>query len=97
MLEYWTRKLQTEKQHATYWLGLSYYEEGNLNTTLTFLGQRTISAATQSPWESGARYNLARCYEDLGQLELARQWLESDKDSPQRTGNLLRAKWLAGR
>ena len=44
-----------------------------------------------SPWTPGARYNLARCYEQLGQSSLARQWLESDKESPQRHGNLLRA------
>lgn len=86
---------RTQKQHATYWLGLSYYEEGNLNTTLSFLGKHTISVSPPSPWEGGARYNLARCYEDLGELALARQWLQSDKSSPQQVGNQLRAKWLA--
>jgi tetratricopeptide (TPR) repeat protein len=97
MLERITTMVRTEKQHATYWLGLSYYEEGNFSTTLEFLGQRTIGVSPPSPWDAGARYNLARCYEDLGQLDLARQWLESDKDSPQRTGNLLRARWLKAR
>jgi hypothetical protein len=32
-----------------------------------------------------------------GQWDAARKWLESDKDSPQRDGNLLRAKWIAQR
>jgi tetratricopeptide (TPR) repeat protein len=88
---------RAQKQHATYWLGLSYYEEGNFDSTLEFLGKFTISTDPPSPWESGARYNLARCYEDLGRFDLARQWLESDKTSPQRAGNLLRAKQLAAR
>jgi len=97
MLERITSMVQTEKHHATYWLGLSYYEEGNFTTTLEFMGKRIVGISPKSPWDAGARYNLARCYEDIGQLALARQWLESDKDSPQRSGNLLRAAWLATR
>jgi len=46
------------------------------------------------PWTPAARYNLSRCYEQLGKLDLARQWLESDKDSPQRLGNMVRARML---
>jgi len=88
---------QRVKHHATYWLGLTYYDEGNYNTALEFLGKRTVAISPPSPWDAGARYNLARCYEELGQLDLARQWLESDKDSPQKAGNLLRAEWLAKR
>ncbi len=97
MLDRITTMVQTEKHHATYWLGLSYYEEGNFATTLEFLGKRIVGVSPPSSWDAGARYNLARCYEDLGQLDLARQWLQSDKDSPQRSGNLLRANWLATR
>ena len=56
---------------------------------------RTAEDSPASPWLPGARYNLARCYEELGQFDLARQWLQSDADSPQRHGNLLRARQLA--
>jgi TolA-binding protein len=82
------------KFNATYWLGLTYYEVGKYDTAIEWLGQRTVQVSPPSPWTPGARYNLARCYEQLGNYPLARQWLESDKDSPQRAGNLLRARWL---
>lgn len=94
-LDWITKLVLAEKQHATYWLGLSYYEQGGLDTTLLFLGKHIINVSPPSRFDAGARYNLARCYEDLGRYALARQWLESDTDSPQRTGNLLRARWLA--
>ena len=82
------------KFNATYWLGLTYYESGKFSIATEWLGQRTVEAVPPSPWTAGARYNLARCYEQLGNVEVARQWLESDKDSPQRPGNLLRAQRL---
>ena len=85
------------KLHATYWLGLTYYEAGQYPAAIEWLAERTMEAIPPSPWIPGARYNLARCYEDLGQWDAARKWLESDKDSPQRHGNLLRAKWIAER
>jgi hypothetical protein len=83
------------KFNATYWLALTYYESGKYETAIEWLGQRTVQAVPPSPWTPGARYNLARCYEQLGNVELARQWLLSDDESPQRHGNLLRAKQLA--
>jgi Anaphase-promoting complex, cyclosome, subunit 3 len=83
------------KFNATYWLGLTYVEDGKCETAIEWLGQRTVQTAPPSPWTPGARYNLARCYEQLGKFDLAREWLESDNDSPQRAGNLLRSKWLA--
>ena len=85
------------KHHATYWLGLTYHETGNESAAIEWFVERTLPAVPESPWIPGARYNLARCYEDLGQWDAARKWLESDKDSPQRHGNLLRAKWIAQR
>jgi tetratricopeptide (TPR) repeat protein len=83
------------KFNATYWLGLTYYESGKYETAVEWLGERTVQADPPSPWTPGARYNLARCYEQLGALDVARRWLESDTDSPQRHGNLLRARLLA--
>jgi hypothetical protein len=96
-IENWSNIFRAQKHHATYWLGLSYHEAGNEAGAIEWLAQRTMEAYPPSPWIPGARYNLARCYEDLGQWDAARKWLESDKDSPQRHGNLLRAKWIAQR
>jgi len=81
------------KFDATYWLGLTYYDAGKPGAAIEWL-KRTVEDVPTSTWVAGGRYNLARCYEQLGQLDVARQWLESDKDSPQRYGNLLRAKRL---
>jgi tetratricopeptide (TPR) repeat protein len=94
IIEHYTGVAREGKFNATYWLGLTYYEVGKYDTAIEWLGQRTVQVSPPSPWTAGARYNLACCYEQLGNYSLARQWLESDKDSPQRAGNLLRAKWL---
>lgn len=94
------------KHDATYWLGLTYFEgalategdrqRGNYEAAMEWLEKRTLAASPPSPWVAGARYNLARCYEALGNYDQARKLLESDT-SPQRAGNLLRARMLAGR
>jgi tetratricopeptide (TPR) repeat protein len=94
MLEAYVGIIREMKQGATYWLGLSYYDDNKQEPAIEWL-TRTAEDSPASPWLPGARYNLARCYERLGQFDLARQWLQSDSDSPQRHGNLLRARQLA--
>ena len=94
MLKMFTDIAREGKFHATFWLGLTYYEAGKYDAATEWLGERTVQVSPPSPWTPSARYNLARCYEQLGRIDLAKQWLESDKDSPQRHGNLLRAKGL---
>jgi len=84
------------KQNATYWLGLTFYEQGNYPVAKDWLLNRTLSVKPKSPWTVGARYNLARTHEKLGEFDEARKLYEAD-DSPQRHGNLLRARWLAER
>jgi tetratricopeptide (TPR) repeat protein len=81
------------KFNATYWLGLTYYDAGKPGPAIEWL-TRTVQGSPPSTWVPGGYYNLARCYEQLGNHELARQWLEADKESPQRHGNLLRARSL---
>lgn len=93
-LDLFTQIAREGKFYATYWLGLSYYDAGRYDAAIEWLGERTVQVSPPSPFTPGARYNLSRCYEELGKLDLARQWLESDKESPQRAGNLLRAKLL---
>jgi hypothetical protein len=82
------------KEHATYWLALSFYDDAKYATAVEWLDERVIGAPLPSPWLPGARYNLARSYEALGETEKAIALYEAD-DSPQRHGNRLRAKWLA--
>ncbi len=83
------------KQNASYWMGLVHYEAGNYDAAIEWLDERTIKSPLPSPWLAGARYNLGRSYEALGQNDKAIAWLQADADSPQRHGNLLRAAWLA--
>jgi len=84
------------KQTATYWLGITHYDTGRFETAIDWLKQRTLDTPGENPWKSGARYNLSRTYEALGDLETARKMLLLD-DSPQKHGNLLRARYLRER
>jgi tetratricopeptide (TPR) repeat protein len=93
MLDMFMSIAREGKFDATYWLGLTYYESGKPGAATEWL-TRTVQDSPPSTWIPGGCYNLARCYEQLGNFDLARQWLEADKESPQRHGNLLRAKAL---
>jgi tetratricopeptide (TPR) repeat protein len=94
VLETINTMMTRSKQHASYWLALVHYEAGNYDAAIEWLDERTIKSPLPSPWLPGARYNLARAYEALGQKEKAIAILQAD-DSPQRHGNLLRAARLA--
>jgi tetratricopeptide (TPR) repeat protein len=96
----WQVRLQLQKeiairikQTATYWLGLVHYETGRYETAVDWLGRRTLEANEANAWKNGARYNLSRVREALGELDAARKLLLLD-DSPQKHGNLLRARFL---
>lgn len=84
------------KHTATYWLGITHYDTGRFETAIAWLQQRTLETPDDNQWKPGARYNLSRTYEALGDLEAARKTLLLD-DSPQRHGNLLRARYLRQR
>ena len=61
----------------------------------TGLSVREVNAA-ESPWKSGAHYNLARSLEAEGNFVEAIKLLEEDT-SPQQAGNKLRARELKSR
>jgi tetratricopeptide (TPR) repeat protein len=81
------------KADASYWLGLLSYDVGKYEVAADWLGTRTLKATPDGPWTAGARYNLARTREALGDVAEAIELLQGD-DSPQRHGNLLRARQL---
>ncbi len=93
ILETMVGRMQRVKEHATYWLGLTYFETGKYDTVIEWLDERVLRAPIPGPWMASARYNLARSYEALGQFDKAIALLEAD-DSPQQHGNKLRALWL---
>ncbi|MCI0491945.1 MAG: hypothetical protein L0Z07_03295 [Planctomycetes bacterium] len=80
------------KLGATYWVGLLAFDDGKYEVAADWLSRPEL-AAEDSPWVSGALYNLARTYETQGKIAEAVQLLEEDR-SPQRHGNRFRAKWL---
>ena len=87
------RIYSTVKQRASYALGLLHYDEGRFEAAINWFQERTLKASPETRWANGARYNLARAYEALGQAEEAIELYENN-ESPQRHGNQLRARSL---
>ena len=81
------------KLHASYWLGLLSFDQGRYSAAKDYFQNRTLQDYPESMWTTGARYNLARTHETMGNYDEAIALYESGK-SPQRHGNLLRAKRL---
>ena len=81
------------KQDASYWLGLAQYERGAYDTAIDYFLTRSLEAFPGGTWENGARYNLGRAYESIGDLDRAITLYRSG-NSPQKHGNLLRARRL---
>ena len=90
------RRVNTSaKLNATYWLGLLSFDDGKFDVAADWFRRPELNAA-DSPWKSGALYNLARSLEAEGNFDAAIKLLEEDT-SPQQTGNKLRARELKSR
>lgn len=85
--------LVESKQLATYWLGLLSYELGNYDAAISYLDRLTLEKWPEGPWTDGARYNLARTYEAMGDWQRAVELYETDITT-QLHGNRLRGKRL---
>jgi hypothetical protein len=71
------------------------FDRGNYDSAVQWLGDMLPNIENHGLWQYGARYNLARSYEASGKVQLAIETLESTpQKSPQRHGNLLRARQL---
>lgn len=81
------------KQHATYWLSLIHMDQSRWDAAGNWLEDRVLDGAQPSPWESAARYNLARTLEHQGQIERASELYKTSGD-PQEHGNRLRARLI---
>jgi hypothetical protein len=81
------------KQAATFWLGLMAYDQKDYSVAVDYFRERVIIASPDGPWTAGARYNLGRTYEALGDTEKAIAQYQLDT-SPQSVGNKLRARRL---
>ncbi len=87
---------QQAKQNASYWLGLIAYDQENYRSATDYLSNRTLEAVENNPWTRGAHYNLGRIYEADRQYDKALTEYRTKSPSPDRHGNLLRARWLEG-
>jgi hypothetical protein len=92
-LEMFKGVLVETKQHASFWLGMCQLESGRPDASIEWLKTRTLEAFPNGFWAALARYNLARAYEQQGDLAEAQRLLLSDK-SLQEHGNYLRARLL---
>ena len=88
------------KDVATYWLGTTSMNSGEYKVASDFF--KLIVADEDSRWQQSANYNLGRAYEKLGEknedpdlIAKAISCYEGDRESPQLSGNLLRAKLLS--
>lgn len=88
--------LTETKQHASFWLGMCQLESGRPDAAVEWLKLRTLEPWPDGLWAPLARYDLARAYEQLGDLAEAQRLLLSDK-SLQEHGNYLRARMLEKR
>jgi tetratricopeptide (TPR) repeat protein len=87
---------QNKRDDAVYWLGIIGFEQQAYESAKQYFGAMTLDAPGDNAWTNGARYNLARCYEALGQFPEAIKLYEADR-SAQRNGNHLRAARLKGK
>jgi hypothetical protein len=91
------RMLLQSAQNASYWLGLINYAEDKPAVALDWLERQTLGGRNETVWETGAVYNVGRCYEQLEEYEKALANYKTGEESPSRPGQLVRAKWLEAR
>jgi tetratricopeptide (TPR) repeat protein len=81
------------KVTATYWLGLIQYDTNRFDLAKNWFQQRVLEDGLESDWENAARYNLARTFESLGEIDKATE-LYKFEGLPQEHGNRIRARLI---
>jgi hypothetical protein len=89
------RVVSNAKINATYWLGLLTYDDGKYEVAADWFRRPELNVK-ESPWQPGARYNLARSLESQNLIDEAIPVLENNP-SAQQQGNKLRARELKSR
>jgi hypothetical protein len=75
------------KQCASYWLGLSNLDRGNLSAAEDFFRKRTIEDWPAGIWTDGAAYNLGRSFEITARKEHAEERADRTKAEESRTAS----------
>jgi len=81
------------KRTATYWLSLVQYDDGRFETAANWFDKRVLDEDQASFWNNAANYNLARSFEQQGEIERAVELLKSEP-SLSAHGDRLRARLL---
>lgn len=84
----------TAKAMATYWLSLIAYEQGRYQNAERWLDNAAFDSKYAKALNLDLDYQRARLLESQDEFDKAAELLSSDKTTPQRHGNHLRAKWL---
>jgi hypothetical protein len=89
------------KQDASYWLGLMNFERGKYGPAKDYFVKRVLDppagnleSSLESPWTSGATYNLARTFEAEGRLTDAIGTYRKNDAQPNRLQSVVRARLL---
>ncbi len=86
-------KARLLKQRATFWVALTHMDEQNYQNAVEWLKDRILDGDDQSKWRQGARYNLGRCYEELGRMDEAIAVYRGEEGT-QKLGDRVRASLL---
>jgi tetratricopeptide (TPR) repeat protein len=93
MIEFQVSKAKRLREDSSFWLGILQYEQVDYKTAVDWFKTHSLDISPDNFWTRAARYNLARSYEQLKQFEEAAKLYRIDA-SPQRHGNLIRARRL---
>lgn len=88
-------ELSLKAMHSRYWMAIALYELQSFPNSADWLRrlQTKFRGRGAAQWSTGSRYNLARAYEAMGDIERARKLYQADQ-SPQRAGSVIRARLL---
>lgn len=88
-------QLSLKSMHSRYWMALALYELRSYPNSADWLRRLQSKFPGVARWSTGARYNLARAYEAMGDIERAAKLYRADT-SPQRAGSVVRSRLVAG-
>lgn len=95
-----TKRVREQKQYfikakrlASFWLSMLHMEEGNYQQAIEWFETRLMPEGDSHPFHHIAKYNLARCYVVIGEMEKAVEILENSEsvqsDGDKRLAELL--------
>jgi len=91
-----TNLMRNAKTTVGFWLALAHYDSGDYASAVDWFSRIRKDPGGVTIWNQSATYNQGRSLEALGKFAEARDLYYGDVKTPQRHGNLLRARLLIG-